>query len=99
MSFAFLRAERMVKAALAPLFVLSERSCESVRLSRTSGYDIVYLLRWPIGVQQHFTSFPGRRWPDRRNRMFGTDPFSGLRLRRCSVSHYNAGLQIYQGRV
>ena len=63
MSFAFLRADRMVEAALSPLAMLSERTGESVHLSRLSGYDIVYLLRWPLGMQQHFASLPGRRLP------------------------------------
>lgn len=63
MSFAFLRADRMVEAALAPLAMLSERTGESVHLSRFSGDDIIYLLRWPMGVQQHFASLPGRRLP------------------------------------
>ncbi|MBK0328985.1 helix-turn-helix domain-containing protein [Rhodobacteraceae bacterium F11138] len=63
MSFAFLRADRMVEAALAPLAMLSERTGESVHLSRMSGHDIVYLLRWPLGMQQHFASLPGRRLP------------------------------------
>ncbi|MDF1667971.1 MAG: IclR family transcriptional regulator C-terminal domain-containing protein [Roseovarius sp.] len=63
MSFAFLRADRMVEAALSPLALLSERTGESVHLSRMSGSDIVYLLRWPTGMQQHFASLPGRRLP------------------------------------
>ncbi|UYV35697.1 IclR family transcriptional regulator [Rhodobacteraceae bacterium D3-12] len=63
MSFAFLRADRMVEAALAPLAMLSERTGESVHLSRMSDFDIIYLLRWPLGMQQHFASLPGRRLP------------------------------------
>lgn len=63
MSFAFLRADRMVEAALSPLALLSERTGDSVHLSRMSGFDIVYLLRWPTGMQQHFASLPGRRLP------------------------------------
>jgi IclR family transcriptional regulator, pca regulon regulatory protein len=63
MSFAFLRADPLVEAALAPLARLSEQTGESVHLSRMSGNDIIYLLRWPVGAQQHFASLPGRRLP------------------------------------
>lgn len=63
LSFAFLRADRMVEAAIPHLAALSERSGASVHLSRMVGDDIIYLLRWPVGVQQHFANLPGRRRP------------------------------------
>lgn len=63
LSFAFLRADRMVEAAIPHLAALSERTGASVHLSRLSGEDIIYLLRWPVGVQQHFANLPGRRRP------------------------------------